>query len=300
MRKKLQGFQNKLGKAIDTVMNQNTNTAPAVAAPIIATKPQIALIGDPTSGKTTLFHKFTNPELDTNTLPYMSDPTKMVEPSKIITASKTSDLIIIDAPGNEDYDSLRSKLLEGTSAVIACFSIDNPIAYGNITEKWAPYIKEYCPNAPVILVGNKIDLRHDQDTIKKNTRNLKPISSEEGQALARKIGAVAYIECSAKNGDGVKEAFLRTFNQIGYNLPFLVLTNTLYSQINTRAAASAFAMNQIKTADVGSIIAKDLTPTDGRSLLCVNRATNKDAKGFAQKEVDARQQNAQIDNAKSK
>jgi GTPase SAR1 family protein len=30
----------------------------------------------------------------------------------------------------------------------------------------------------------------------------------QGQAVAQKIGAVKYLECSARNNDGVKEVFL--------------------------------------------------------------------------------------------
>lgn len=34
----------------------------------------------------------------------------------------------------------------------------------NIPEKWNPEVKHFCPNVPVILVGNKIDLRNDEHT----------------------------------------------------------------------------------------------------------------------------------------
>lgn len=34
----------------------------------------------------------------------------------------------------------------------------------NIPEKWTPEVKHFCPNVPIILVGNKKDLRHDEHT----------------------------------------------------------------------------------------------------------------------------------------
>lgn len=36
-----------------------------------------------------------------------------------------------------------------------CFSIDSPDSLENIPEKWSPEVRHFCPNVPVILVGNK-------------------------------------------------------------------------------------------------------------------------------------------------
>lgn len=36
------------------------------------------------------------------------------------------------------------------------------LAAENIPEKWTPEVKHFCPNVPIILVGNKKDLRHDE------------------------------------------------------------------------------------------------------------------------------------------
>lgn len=37
--------------------------------------------------------------------------------------------------------------------------------------------------------------------------NQRPVTRQEGQAVAQKIGATSYVECSAKNGTGVREVF---------------------------------------------------------------------------------------------
>lgn len=34
----------------------------------------------------------------------------------------------------------------------------------NIPEKWTPEVKHFCPTVPIILVGNKKDLRNDDHT----------------------------------------------------------------------------------------------------------------------------------------
>lgn len=39
-----------------------------------------------------------------------------------------------------------------------------PVFTENIPEKWTPEVKHFCPNVPIILVGNKKDLRNDEHT----------------------------------------------------------------------------------------------------------------------------------------
>jgi len=69
----------------------------------------------------------------------------------------------------------------------------------NIEKKWNQEIEHHCPKTPKILVGCKKDLRDQQPD--------RGISEAEGKALADKIGAAGYVECSALTGDKVDEVF---------------------------------------------------------------------------------------------
>lgn len=76
-----------------------------------------------------------------------------------------------------------------------CFSIDSPDSLDNIPEKWTPEVRHFCPNVPIILVGNKKDLRNDPQTLRDLARNKQePIKPEQGRAIAEQIGAFDYLE----------------------------------------------------------------------------------------------------------
>ena len=66
----------------------------------------------------------------------------------------------------------------------------------------------FCENVPLILVCTKTDLREDPQTLSlMAAQGQKPISSAEGEAVGREIGAKRYVECSARINSGVKEVF---------------------------------------------------------------------------------------------
>ena len=62
--------------------------------------------------------------------------------------------------------------------------------------------------APIVLVGNKIDFRMDVAAkLHLAKSNLELIKTENGHAMAKKIHAREYVECSAKLNEGVREVF---------------------------------------------------------------------------------------------
>src|SRR5699024_240961 len=81
----------------------------------------------------------------------------------------------------------------------------------NVFVKWAPEIRHHCSEVPIILVGTKIDLREDHDTLAQLAQiGQAPIRKEQGIKMANKIKAVNYLECSALTQQGVKNVFEET------------------------------------------------------------------------------------------
>ncbi len=75
--------------------------------------------------------------------------------------------------------------------------------------QWSPELKHHCPNVLVLLVGTKVDLRKDKETVKKVKKKKKqsPVATQQGHSLAREIGAVKYMECSALPREGIYAVF---------------------------------------------------------------------------------------------
>lgn len=71
---------------------------------------------------------------------------------------------------------------------LICFSLVNPASFENVRAKWYPEVSHHCPNAPIILVGTKLDLREDNETVEKlRERRLAPISYPQGVSMSKEI-----------------------------------------------------------------------------------------------------------------
>ncbi|KAG7239523.1 hypothetical protein INR49_028835, partial [Caranx melampygus] len=113
-----------------------------------------------------------------------------------------------DTAGQEDYDRLRPLSYHRRMCFLICFSLVSPASYENVRAKWYPEVRHHCPSTPIILVGTKLDLRDEKETIEKlKEKKLAPITYPQGLALAKEIDAVKYLECSALNQRGLKTVF---------------------------------------------------------------------------------------------
>lgn len=109
---------------------------------------------------------------------------------------------IWDLAGQPRFDTLRRGFFTGSQAALICFDISNPNSVTNIN-KWVEEFWKYNGRGkiPLVVIGNKIDLR---DTIEN------AVSYENGLKAASDILApfeVNYVETSAKTGENVNKAF---------------------------------------------------------------------------------------------
>ncbi|TMS34545.1 hypothetical protein L596_002114 [Steinernema carpocapsae] len=169
-----------------------------------AIRKKLVIVGDGACGKTCLLIVFSKDQFPDLYVPtvfenYVAD---------IEVDGKQVELALWDTAGQEDYDRLRPLSYPDTDVILMCFSIDSPDSLENIPEKWTPEVRHFCPNVPIILVGNKKDLRNDPQTLRELAKmKQEPVKPDQGRAIAEQIGAFDYIECSAKTKDGIREVF---------------------------------------------------------------------------------------------
>ncbi|XP_063683992.1 ras-related C3 botulinum toxin substrate 1-like [Bolinopsis microptera] len=109
-------------------------------------------------------------------------------------------LALWDTGGGEDYERLRPLSYPQTDVFILLFSAsDNEDRFEQIHSYWWVELNHHCPDVPIVLVGSKIDLR--------NKDGIQTVTTEEGQAMAEKIGAAKYMEISSLENRGVGELF---------------------------------------------------------------------------------------------
>jgi small GTP-binding protein len=165
---------------------------------------KFVVVGDSGVGKTCLITTYANQSFPMDYVPTVADGWS--------GDVKINGISVILAPwdtvGEDQYDRLRPLSYPQTDVFLICFSIVNPYSFENVRTKWYPEIRYHCPNTPIILVGTKLDLRKDPQTLQQlQAKWQTPITYKQGVQMANEIGAVKYMECSALTQKGLNTLF---------------------------------------------------------------------------------------------
>jgi small GTP-binding protein len=163
------------------------------------------VVGDGAVGKTCLLLSYT-----TNAFPGEYIPTVFDNYSaNVMVEDQQINLQLWDTAGQEDYKKLRPLSYPQTDVFVICFSLVAPTSLENVQNMWVPEVKEHCPTTPYILVGMKSDLRDQfgQHIEEYKSKGWEPVSASKAEEMKKAIGALAYIECSARIQYNLKEVF---------------------------------------------------------------------------------------------
>ena len=175
---------------------------------------KLVLLGDGASGKTSLLNVFTR-----GYFPTVYEPTVFENyVHDIFVDNVHIELSLWDTAGQEEFDRLRSLSYDDTDLIMLCYSVDSKDSLENVESKWVGEIADNCPGVKLVLVALKCDLREqgdedaapgtaDDSGVGGQPEKRPMINYDQGLEVARRIGALRYLECSAMKNRGVNEAF---------------------------------------------------------------------------------------------
>lgn len=173
----------------------------------MSNKIKIVAVGDSEVGKSNLLRCFIQREFQTDYQPTIFDNYALRLPFN----NRDYQVHLWDTAGDNSMSNIRRLSYPNTDIFFICFSISEPDSFENITRYWIPELQQNSLKLQIILIGLKKDLRNDQQIIQQlSQRELTPISTEQGIAKAREIGALAYCECSSLTNDNINELLSAT------------------------------------------------------------------------------------------
>lgn len=154
---------------------------------------KLIIIGDSGVGKSCLLLRFSE---DSYIETHISTIGVDFKIKTLEVAGKTVKLQMWDTAGQERFKNICSSYYRGADGVFVVFDITNPTSFSNVANWLKEADKHGGADSVRFLIGNKSDLEDSR-----------AVSREQATALANEKGMV-YMETSAKNDNGVSEAFV--------------------------------------------------------------------------------------------
>jgi len=166
------------------------------------------IVGDGTVGKTTLLVSYTARAFMDDYVPTLFDNFSAIEEID----GQCINVTLWDTAGQEDYATLRTRMYRNTDIFLLCFSTVHMDSFDNLKHKWIIELRQHAPDAPLILVGTKTDLRDKLE--KENDKSVEIITPKKGQKRAKELKALNYVECTSKDPHSVNNVFLEAIRVI--------------------------------------------------------------------------------------
>ncbi|OHT13450.1 GTP-binding protein YPT52 [Tritrichomonas foetus] len=166
---------------------------------------KVVIIGDAAVGKTSIVSRLSGGNFDEHEQTTISGNGQKCN-YKINNDEHS--FVIWDTAGQERYRSMTTVYFTGAEAAIIVFDITDEESFSNV-DSWASLFRgRVYDEAAIILIGNKIDLEYIDDGKNENMKkkkNKRVITRKEADNMKDKIGAIEYVEVSAKTGDGIEQ-----------------------------------------------------------------------------------------------
>ncbi|KAG9096861.1 ERMES complex Ca(2+)-binding regulatory GTPase gem1 [Ceratobasidium sp. 370] len=147
---------------------------------------RVLLVGDEGVGKSTIVTSLIKEEYVDNVQHVVPEVTIPPE----VTPENVTTYIVDSSAGPADRPHLDSEIRKA-HVICVVYAIDNPNSFDRVGAYWLPYFRSLGVNVPVILVGNKIDLRGGEVSNEDLENEVAPIMEEFKEVET-------CVECSAR------------------------------------------------------------------------------------------------------
>ena len=167
---------------------------------------KIVLCGDGAVGKTALRERYLGKDFTSS---YLMTIGADFAVQKTEVTGKEVKFQIWDLAGQERFNSVRSLYYSGSHGALFVFDVTRIDSFQSLIDGWLPELQKHIRTGPVpiIILGNKIDLRNPDDPTHVSLERGKKLADEMAKKINDNKTPVPYLETSAKTGENVAQAF---------------------------------------------------------------------------------------------
>ncbi len=203
-------------------------------------KKKVVLLGDSSVGKTSLIRRYVIDEFHDSYIETIGTKVSRKEIELKVDGNDYSlSLQIWDVLGQKAYSAVQSRAFIGMDGALLVSDITRKDTLESLGEYWIPTLQKVVPTAPLLFLGNKMDLTAESEFSEKDLMELAEEYSPPGDDNA--------FFTSAKTGKNVERAFLKIANLILSTQEMEDPTKEIFEEL----MAESVYMERDKTSLVG-------------------------------------------------
>jgi small GTP-binding protein len=165
---------------------------------------KIVLAGDEGVGKTSLINRFVTGYF---TADYKATIGVSIYTKQLFIENYEANLQIWDVAGQTSFRKFRQRFFSGTRGAFLVFDLTVPKSLDNLHVSWIEDIQNITGEIPLILIGNKVDLRESVTVSHQDVKDFLKHHSNVGE----------HFITSALTGENVENAFHKLTSLVRYS-----------------------------------------------------------------------------------
>lgn len=155
---------------------------------------KVIVVGNGAVGKTSMINRFCNGVFGDQYKKTLGVDFSEKRDYHVESIDEVMTMHVWDTAGQEEYDAVTAQYYRGADACVLAFSTTDDKSFKDL-RKWKAKVEDHCPNLPMVIMQNKIDLLATA-----------AVTKEEVEALAGELKLKLY-RTSVKDNTNVSEVF---------------------------------------------------------------------------------------------